>query len=668
MSASPAMLRSRYVLSTDISSEHHEHEVAGHSQHDTSTQDSVQLANPLSRKLNKILDIRLENDKDILEALKVLSAFFGKNTLRSRRNLRGDIERRSLAISEDFAQAFKKMKEGLDSIHNDVESMRSSCQDMTGRLKAAREQTSDLISKTTDLHKERQQLDMRASVTDAFLEKFQLTTDEIIALRGPRSGKLLEDFFAALERVKQIHNDCKILLRTNQQTAGLEIMESMALHEETAYERLYRWIQGECRALTGDTVEISALHCQAVAALQDRAVLFRYTLDEFGTARRSAMVRGFIEALTKGGPGGTPRPIELHCHEPLRYVGDMFAWLHQTTASEKEHIHSFLKLASSQPRKSDIEDVLGHITEGVCRPLKVRVEQVIVAEPGPVLLYRLANLLKFYSHTIRQFLGKEASILVCLEEMEELCQKVFINALTVLASKLVEKVELPPADLGPTPTLTQNLALLREILMSHDSSVVPLDARHADFVKILSCMMDPLLQMCSLSASRLNPCDMAAYMINCLYAMQSCLVLYEFTDQRLEMLAAQIAAHQDTLVNEQAAYVLSKVSLIQVYSIAQQHKLSEGPLSLVHGMDAVALKTAMVRFDTFLSSPDSFVLSQCHLINSPALREEIVRRGTELVCGAYQFLFDCINNAANGYVDPKNIVVRTPEQVRVLLL
>ena len=48
------------------------------------------------------------------------------------------------------------------------------------------------------------------------------------------------------------------------------------------------------------------------------------------------------------GPAGTPRPIELHCHEPLRYVGDMFAWLHQTTASEKEHIYSFLKLATSQ--------------------------------------------------------------------------------------------------------------------------------------------------------------------------------------------------------------------------------------------------------------------------------------------------------------------------------
>lgn len=34
---------------------------------------------------------------------------------------------------------------------------------------------------------------------------------------------------------------------------------------------------------------------------------------------------------------------------------------------------------------------------------QVRIEQVIVAEPGAVLLYKLSNLLKFYHHTIRYF-------------------------------------------------------------------------------------------------------------------------------------------------------------------------------------------------------------------------------------------------------------------------
>ena len=56
------------------------------------------------------------------------------------------------------------------------------------------------------------------------------------------------------------------------------------------------------------------------------------------------MVRSFIDALTRGGPGGLPRPMELHSHDPLRYVGDMLAWIHQGTASEREHTQVLLKL------------------------------------------------------------------------------------------------------------------------------------------------------------------------------------------------------------------------------------------------------------------------------------------------------------------------------------
>lgn len=47
--------------------------------------------------------------------------------------------------------------------------------------------------------------------------------------------------------------------------------------------------------------------------------------------RHNALFRRFISALTRGGPGGLPRPIEVHAHDPLRYVGDMLGWLHQVT-------------------------------------------------------------------------------------------------------------------------------------------------------------------------------------------------------------------------------------------------------------------------------------------------------------------------------------------------
>lgn len=55
--------------------------------------------------------------QEMLEALKALSVFFSENSLRTRRNLRGDIERRSLTINEEFAGIFKEVKEVTLDLH-----------------------------------------------------------------------------------------------------------------------------------------------------------------------------------------------------------------------------------------------------------------------------------------------------------------------------------------------------------------------------------------------------------------------------------------------------------------------------------------------------------------------------------------------------------------------
>ena len=57
-------------------------------------------------------------------------------------------------------------------------------------------------------------------------------------------------------------------------------------------------------------------------------VLFQYCAEEVASARHTALFQRFIKALTRG-----PRPIEVHAHDPRRYVLDMMAWVHQALAS-----------------------------------------------------------------------------------------------------------------------------------------------------------------------------------------------------------------------------------------------------------------------------------------------------------------------------------------------
>lgn len=54
----------------------------------------------IQQRLNKVLESRIETDRETLDALSDLSTFFKENTLQSRRNLRSQIEKRSLEINQ----------------------------------------------------------------------------------------------------------------------------------------------------------------------------------------------------------------------------------------------------------------------------------------------------------------------------------------------------------------------------------------------------------------------------------------------------------------------------------------------------------------------------------------------------------------------------------------
>jgi hypothetical protein len=104
------------------------------------------------------------------------------------------------------------------------------------------------------------------------------------------------------------------------------------------------------------------------------------------STRQSFLLQQFIEALTRGGPNGLPRPIELHAHDPTRYVGDMLAWIHQATAGEREFLDALFDVKSHRKRMvGEARDLTGEASEeemlarecldkaleGLARPLKV---------------------------------------------------------------------------------------------------------------------------------------------------------------------------------------------------------------------------------------------------------------------------------------------------------
>ncbi|KAJ1719367.1 Golgi transport complex subunit 6 [Coemansia biformis] len=125
--------------------------------------------------------------------------------------------------------------------------------------------------------------------------------------------------------------------------------------------------------------------------------------------RRESVARAFVGALVRGGPGGTPRPIEAHAADPQRYVGDMLAWAHQACASERELLDTLFSLAGGGDppaaggrgldgqRSGDAKArLLATVLESIARPLEIRIRQTIDELDEPAAVYRVDGLLEFY--------------------------------------------------------------------------------------------------------------------------------------------------------------------------------------------------------------------------------------------------------------------------------
>jgi len=613
----------------------------------------------LTRKLANIFENQLSNDTETLEALKELSTFVTENNIQTRRNLRGNIERRNLAINQEIYEVFNKVKEALDDVYSEIKIMDDNCKEMSSKLSATKTRTQQLMSQMTSFRSTNNKLSMEQQVTAKMIESFQLSPSEVSVLCNADES-ITEEFFAALFKAKGVHHRCKEILHCGHQATALEIMEQMALYQERALERLYRWTQVQCRNSV-DSSEGNVLLTQAITCLQDRPVLLKYVIDEYCTARKAVVVRSFLDALTVGGLHGTPRPMELHAHDPPRYVGDMLAWLHQMTPTEKESAHSLLKGCDKSDVNELVKSALSNITEGLCRPLRLRLEQIISADIGPSVLHTLVGLIRFYLNTVEQVVG-DSPLVETLTEMYALYHHTFLSTLELHVCRLLEKTQPPNQDLSPSNGVNLLLNLLRDVLSGGHIT----DAQANDMTNVVNRVVDPLLQYIENAASRLPAIDQSAYTLNCIYQIHSSLSLYEYVDIKLESLQSLMENQIAVLSTEQATSLIHSLGLGSVCSILQ-NKASEEVMSNIPGMDPASLHSFLMKLDALLSSPEALQLPQWRLLISGTQRKTIQRKALDAVLSIYSQLYEAVHNPINCYENPSSLMPSSPDQVRALL-
>ena len=606
--------------------------------------DEVKTDTVLSRKMKKILDSKLENDNDTMDALKELSTFFTENNLKNRRNLRGEIERRNLQINHDFLAAFETVKLTLDSLHSNVVGMSKSCTNMQARLAASKTVTEELMRKTTDVQSVSRRLQVQQEIAERFRERLSLSQAEVETLQArPGQHKISDEFFSVLEKVGRIRGDCRVLLAAGHQTAALSTLDRMTELQEAGLDRLYRWALSTVRNTELAEPALAQLS-RALSHLQERDVLLQQVVEEFISARRAALVRNFIEALTVGGPGGSPRPIELQAHEPARYIGDMLAWLHQAWPGERETVAQLVRQCGGQDRAELEGRMMVGVTEGVCRPLQSRVEQILVSEPSPVTLYQLTNIIRFYQSTLSSVITSTTTtsgLTTTLAELSQLALTQFMSRLGSSVSGTLGRGEVLGGDLAPAPATSSLLQLVREVLASH--SVVE-DSKE-DVPAILSCVCDPLTAQLEATAAKLPSQDGAVFLINNLHQVRTMLSLYQTPDSRLDQLASKIDSSLATLSSHQTSHLLSALGLTSLLPLLPG---GDGtPLSTVPGCQQEDMEQFSARLDNFLAAPDLVLLPATRLLLSSQHRRLVTSRACSELANTYSSLHTAVINPGN---------------------
>lgn len=111
-----------------------------------------------------------------------------------------------------------------------------------------------------------------------------------------------------------------------------------------------------------------------------------------------------------------------------------------------------------------VNQSLGNITEGLCHPLKTRIEHIVSVDAPATVLYSVMTLIRFYKTILKPVIF-DSVLDTTLGELMELSEKSFVSRLqreTRIA--LGERAEPPGTDLIPAPSVSRLLALLNEVL------------------------------------------------------------------------------------------------------------------------------------------------------------------------------------------------------------
>lgn len=437
--------------------------------------------------------------------------------------------------------------QNLDSVDQFSSHLFDCCKALAAKVEDADRNIKSFMEKATQLESKRSMFLAQSEEVTQFLSKYHMNNSEINLLQKanldiPHDAK---NFFQIFRKLKEAYQGCKQITEKQFYGIGFELLDVLGQHQETAYSRLFLWLKTKCDSLVESTAVVDAsgdINSQMQVAarhLKDVPSYLEQCQDLLISARRSQLVQRFMAMLTHGyyssSKGGPSIGVDIQSGDAAVFLGAMLAWIHQSMAIETEFFEGIYQAnptsstssndADGQPQYAGfgVTELVARTVQGLGRPLRMRIMQLLETNTALEVLYSLADLLSFYQQTFSRVVNMEnavhSTIKGCLAE----CERLFLTGLRRQAENIRQSPATISSDLKASLITRECAMQVKGILKAVASALSHVSADENSQLymdTVLGDILQPLLQSCRLGSQSLKPTEMAVFMLNNVTALQ----------------------------------------------------------------------------------------------------------------------------------------------------
>jgi conserved oligomeric Golgi complex subunit 6 len=552
-----------------------------------------------------------------------------------------------------------------------IDSLNRNCDELRVHINRSKQETTAMLEEASTLVSAKRENETKSHVLDVFKKHFIISDADLSSLISS-AEPVTDDFFTVLAKVKQIHKDCEVLLGGDNQQLGVEMMEQTSRSLDAGYKKLYMWMQREFKTLDLEDPHISGSLRRALRVLAERPSLFQNCLDSFAESRQRTLSEAFQAALTEvttdASIPGTSKPIEFSTYDLLRYLGDMLAWVHSATVSEKESLEGLFisdgnEIAEGIKAANDTEpwlrlrnladddnedeqevpfdgrkalhDLVDRDVAGVRASMCQRVEIAIRNEDDAVLIYKARNLFNFYHDIFSRLIGADAALTIALHNLQ---LSTLAHFEEILADEAENVSEEPVSPQLSVPTFL-DAAVARIAVLSRtitDNS----DTIETD--RILTSALEPFKARCEeMALSIPDPLHRAIFRLNCGLVMWSSLGseietpdLCKNLNRQIHDLESEVQAYQHHfLCAESGLSTLIDSTLLDddlTMAMAVAPATARPPIS------AALVEAAAAKLDAFLSTAAIDALDNIKTLNDRQHAQLITEAALHEFCDDFE--------------------------------